>query len=304
VTTPRDLALKAATATLLVSCALLAYWAAVQPAKAMPICGYPPTDCGQYRCNTATGDWVQTGTKVNGTACNDGNNCTTGDKCQAGVCVGTSSAVISDNNACTADYQDPVSCAVVHTPLTNACCSLGQPTKGNTCCSNGTILPNSTLCTTNNPCVLMQSCRSGVCTGGVQAMCIGPDQCHYAGTCDPAAGGCVYQLKLNAPCDDGLKCTTGDVCTPSGCVGTPITCPMPDDCHIQSVCSPATGTCPAAAPKSMGSQCGEIGSCTCSAGASCQYSTNRTTYCYDATGNSTATLVRNVGNACIPFTCP
>lgn len=59
----------------------------VQPMASQ--CGVIPPDCHTWQCNTATGEWRLTGNKVNGTACNDGNSCTTADKCQSGICAGT-----------------------------------------------------------------------------------------------------------------------------------------------------------------------------------------------------------------------
>ena len=48
--------------------------------------------------------------------------------------------------------------------------------------------------------------------------CTAQDQCHTAGTCNPASGSCSNPLKANgATCDDGNACTTGDACQAGAC---------------------------------------------------------------------------------------
>lgn len=51
-------------------------------------------------------------------ACNDGNPCTTADRCDAAhVCAGSSAAWVDDGDPCTADSCDPLTGEVTHTPL-------------------------------------------------------------------------------------------------------------------------------------------------------------------------------------------
>lgn len=57
------------------------------------------------------------------------------------------------------------------------------------------------------------------CTAPCQPL----DQCHAAGTCDPATGQCSNPPRPDgAACDDGNVCTANDACTAGACAGTPI----------------------------------------------------------------------------------
>jgi len=59
--------------------------------------------------------------------------------------------------------------------------------------------------------------------------------------CPSATADCVDPRCAGAPCDDGLRCTTNDVCTTGTCRGTPIECPT-DGCSVQA-CDEASGSC-------------------------------------------------------------
>src|SRR5207253_552034 len=99
------------------------------------------------------------------------------------------------------------------------------------------------------------------------------DQCHAAGTCNPATGTCSDPAQLDGkPCDDGDACTQTDACEAGICVGAnPVVCTAADQCHTAGACNPATGTCsnPAqlnGAPCDDGDACtqndtGEAGAC-------------------------------------------
>jgi hypothetical protein len=51
-------------------------------------------------------------------------------------------------------------------------------------------------------------------------VCTASDQCHAAGTCDPATGRCSNPpLPNDTPCDDDNACTAPDVCTDGECTG-------------------------------------------------------------------------------------
>ena len=61
-----------------------------------------------------------------------------------------------------------------------------------------------------------------------------------ADSCNPATG-CVH-TNNTAPCNDGLLCTSGDVCSGGSCAGTAINCNDSNVCTNDS-CNPATGLC-------------------------------------------------------------
>ena len=94
-------------------------------------------------------------------------------------------------------------------------------------------------------------------------VCTASDQCHEAGTCDPATGACSNPPSSNTKaCNDGAACTTGDTCNGSGqCVGTPVVCTASDQCHDAGTCDPATGSCSNPA-KPDGTACDDGDACT------------------------------------------
>jgi TolB protein len=99
-------------------------------------------------------------------ACDDGNACTSGDVCHAGVCAGANVA-------------------------------------------------DGTACRDGNACTRSDSCQAGACTGADPIVCSARDQCHVAGTCDPASGACSDPA---AP--DGTACNDTDACSgPDTCQG-------------------------------------------------------------------------------------
>ena len=76
--------------------------------------------------------------KTNGTACNDGNACTTNDVCTSGTCGGTA-INCNDNNVCTTDSCNP---------------------------ATGCVYTNNTLaCNDGNACTVNDMCSNGVCAG-------------------------------------------------------------------------------------------------------------------------------------------
>src|SRR5213593_3517775 len=136
-------------------------------------------------CNPATGA-CSNPAKSNGAPCDDGNDCTQTDTCQAGACLGTNPVV------CTA--SDQCHSAGTCNPATGAC---SNPAK-----------PNAAPCNDGNDCTQSDTCQGGACVGTNPVVCTASDQCHTAGTCNPATGACSNPAKPNAaPCNDGNACT-------------------------------------------------------------------------------------------------
>src|SRR5205814_978672 len=115
-------------------------------------------------------------------------------------------------------------------------------------------------------------CQAGACVGTNPVVCPASDQCHTAGTCNPATGTCSNPAKPDgAPCNDGSTCTRSDACAAGACVGTnPVVCTASDQCHAAGTCNPATGACSNPA-KADGAPCNDGSACTrtdsCVAGA-------------------------------------
>ncbi len=75
--------------------------------------------------------------------------------------------------------------------------------------------------------------------------CTAIDSCHVAGVCDTTTGTCTNpSAPSGTACDDGNACTQEDTCLAGLCVGgTPVTCVLPDSCHLEGACEPSTGAC-------------------------------------------------------------
>src|SRR5439155_517578 len=84
-----------------------------------------------------------------------------------------------------------------------------------------------------------------VCGGTNPVTCAPADQCHDAGTCDPATGACSNPAKPDgAACNDGNACTRSGACQATlGAGANPITSAPGDQKHDRRTCDPATGAC-------------------------------------------------------------
>ena len=147
----------------------------------------------------------------NNAGCNDGNECTTGDQCSAGSCVGGAPPNCDDGNICTDD-----SCNVL-TGCQNAN-NLGPCSDGNACTANDT-------------------CAGGVCAPGVALFCQDNNVC-TDDSCNPATG-CVF-ANNSAGCNDNSQCTNDDKCSGGQCGGTPVQCNDGKAC-TNDTCNPGTG---------------------------------------------------------------
>ncbi|HVY32684.1 MAG TPA: hypothetical protein VHB79_39380 [Polyangiaceae bacterium] len=196
--------------------------------------------CNVGSCSAVTGQCVPT-PKANGTTCDDGNKCTLGSSCQAGVCKGQTPVVCTASDQC----HSAGSCD----PATGAC---SNPAKA-----------NGVTCNDGNACTQTDTCQSGVCTGSNAVVCAASDQCHSAGTCDTASGLCSNPAKKNgSTCDDSSACTQTDTCQGGVCVGaSPVTCTASDQCHSAGTCDPKDGSCSNPA-KTDGSACNDGTLCT------------------------------------------
>ncbi|MBX3026954.1 hypothetical protein KF840_18765 [bacterium] len=129
-------------------------------------------------------------------ACDDGNTCTSNDRCVAGVCVGTA-ANCNDYNVCTDD----------------------------TCSDEGGCLHtnNFNACNDNNPCTVNDGCLNGVCSG-VPAVCNDNDPCTID-TCAQSAGCQFVPIPGCADTDHDGKIDDVDECTTIAWTSPPTTPP-------------------------------------------------------------------------------
>lgn len=204
----------------------------------------PPDGCHEAGVCSAAGECVAP-KKADDTVCDDGNLCTLGDKCLAGVCTGT-----------------PMNCAG----------TVSDPCKERRCVpESGSCMTvakaEGASCTATKPCESNGQCIGGACKGE-PLLCPPPDDCHQEGTCITFTGKCPTSYPKKA---DGAKCYVN---------GNPGKCQSPNATSNVSVCvadplpdsgvaegpdastpgdSPDTGTAPPVEPEKKGG-------CGCGAG--------------------------------------
>lgn len=155
-------------------------------------CADDGNPCTDDVCDAATGNCVRP-SKPNGTPCNDGQFCTTGETCSAGACGGGQPRTCSDSFSCTIDSCNESNDSCVHTPDDGACndylfcngqesCSVTQGCIAGTppnCTSDGIActqndfcneslnlcdgVPNNTLCPSGQICVALIGCLTTNC---------------------------------------------------------------------------------------------------------------------------------------------
>jgi len=142
--------------------------------------------------------------KADGAPCNDGNECSQNDTCQAGVCTGGSAVVCTALDTC----HVPGKCD----PQTGVCTNV--------------VKPDTATCDDGNPCTQTDTCQAGICIGENPVKCETLDMCHEMGTCDVVTGVCTNPLKPDGAacpdgtCNDGLCVSVGDTNGGGGALGT------------------------------------------------------------------------------------
>ena len=226
--------------------------------------------------------------------CTDGNPCTLQDTCTNGACVPKTSVVCNDNNACTQDKCNPAAGTCVFQNITAPCNDTNACTAGDSCvlgkcvgkpavscddnnvCTNDACDPatgkctfanNILVCNDNSLCTTGDVCAAGKCAGKLTVVCADKLVC-TTDSCEAATGKCLFTPNT-LPCDDGNKCSIGDVCADTKCAGKPTNCNDNNAC-TNDACNAADGKCVNAAnilPCDDGSVCtqGELcsnGKCT------------------------------------------
>ncbi len=172
------------------------------------VCDGTPADCSSLddtcnagTCNPATGECEAVPTNEGG-PCDDADPCTENDTCSSGVCAGTSIP------GCINCYTDP-ECDDGNVCTSDACI-------GGAC--QYTYLTSS--CNDGNRCTLNDVCSAGVCAG-TPVDCSGLNTGCKVGVCNPSTGTCYAQsANEGGSCNDGLPCTTNDICVNGVCRGT------------------------------------------------------------------------------------
>ena len=197
--------------------------------------------CSTDQCNKLKG--CQHTVLPSGTDCEDGVPCTEQGKCQGGKCVPGEAKVCTASKVCWT-----ATCS----PVTDECVEAVSATGSG--CDDG------------DACTEGDSCAGSQCQGA-KATCDDNKPCTND-TCEPLSG-CKAAPRPNlSACDDGDKCTTGDLCDGGVChAGLALECDDSDPCTVDS-CDKAKGC--VKAPAKDGIACddgdGDTGPDTCEAG--------------------------------------
>ncbi len=190
--------------------------------------------------------------------CEDGDPCSLGDTCLAGVCEAGVAVNCNDGNSCTDDQCIPgEGCS--HSDNVAPCndgdvCTLGDVCASGQCQSGGNellcddnnvctddscdaaigcvFIANQANCSDGNACTLGDHCNEKACVPTGQLSCDDDNLCTND-ACD-ASQGCIHLLS-NVPCNDGDKCTVDDVCQLGECVsGGLLNCDDSNPCTTDS----------------------------------------------------------------------
>lgn len=183
--------------------------------------------------------------------CDDGDKCTSGEVCKAGICAvaGLGGAdPCDDKNACTKDSCDKAQ-GCLHASLDSQPCDDGNACTSKDTCQKGTCnagskkdcddgnacttdtcniksgclaFNNSDACEDGDKCTQKDHCVAGKCESGTPLACQDSNPCSLD-TCDKATGSCKYEsVSAAVVCDDGLACTTEACNSVQGCSYAPV----------------------------------------------------------------------------------
>jgi hypothetical protein len=163
---------------------------------------------GTETCDAATG--CKAGTPL---VCNDGNACNGAETCVAATgCKAGTPPVCNDGNKCNG----------TETCVAATGCKAGTPLV----CSDGKFCNGEETCNSTVGCMAAAPVNCGIFSSACEV-----------GVCDEASQACVLSAKADAtPCDDGVACTTLDVCTGGTCKGA-------SSCGQGETCIARTGVC-------------------------------------------------------------
>ena len=222
-------------------------------------------ECTTDTCNGLEGCSYET---LNEGECKDGDSCTIGDHCEAGVCVGLP-IVCDDANLCTDDSCDGL--GGCQNLFNTAPCDDEDPCSVKDTCEDGscTGYPVDCECKSDNDCLGLDDgdacngtlvCDNSklpyVCQVAPDSVIVCPEPegvdaiCQEA-SCAPEGGECgTVPDHEGFACDDGNACTIGDECADGICSpGVPTNCNdgnlcTDDSCEADSGCTHAPNMAP------------------------------------------------------------
>ena len=231
-----------------------------------------------------------------GTFCDDGLFCTTGDSCLGGLCKGAARDCSSSADQCHMAVCNEANGSCDAIPLANGttcdddlyctvedscqegicrgavrdCTAIGDQCKVGICSEKdqactAIAVPDGVSCNDANACHIGESCLAGSCTGGAPPDCSAQaDQCNAA-SCDPAGaeGNCDRreQIADGTECDDSIYCTADDVCAAGVCSGGLRDCSLAtNECNM-GMCNELAQRCESH-PVANGVPCDDGSYCT------------------------------------------
>jgi hypothetical protein len=223
--------------------------------------------CTKDTCNAKLGCQFFALTDV---PCEDGDGCTTGDKCLFGVCTGEGKSC-TDGNPCTQDNCDLAGDCTHTASFDGQKCSDGSLCTVKDACNSGSCsgtpkncndndecsvdscvattgacksvsVADGSPCSDSNPCTVGDGCKAGACISGIQSACEDGNPC-TAGSCNTETGKCSHPLlDDNLPCNLQDPCQLEPKCKSGTCVGTFNQCDDGNACTVDA-CDPLTGGC-------------------------------------------------------------
>ncbi len=180
--------------------------------------------------------------------CDDGDACTFGERCLAGVCRGGDVVSCEGDNPCAAPRCDPARGCVFDPVNEGVACDDGDACTQRDACRVGACAGDPLDCDDGNPCT-DDTCSGGACDNTPNDNpCSDGDECTTGDTCDK--GACVADQAAN--CDDGNICTIDGCDALAGCfnlptenpccVGLNSICDDGDPC-TSDLCDPEGGDC-------------------------------------------------------------
>ncbi len=146
--------------------------------------------------------------EVDGSGCSE-NSCADGMKVAVkhagnGVPCGVNGALQCDGAGKCVGCATPAECTAPPNTCLLAACTAGTCEVANR--------PEGSTCTDGDACTQSDTCQAGSCVGSDPVTCLSLNQCHIAGTCNPATGICSNPY-MPATCGDSESCCASSVVT-------------------------------------------------------------------------------------------
>ena len=222
------------------------------------ICPDDGNPCARTTCNPTTGQCESVGLPAK-TGCDDGNECTIYDRCEAGSCFGkwtnacpcardADCSRAQDTNLCNGAETrcDIASGNCVARPGTEVVCqdNPATPCWTNVCNPDSGVCepqwkPKDTPCPDSNPCSINEHCEMGICRWTLNWLA-DPNSCR----CTTVSDCNIYNT--GHPCNGLNICElsgANKVCKFGTIDGQLPLCDDQDPCTIDDVCSSINGTC-------------------------------------------------------------